>query len=131
MITAIFIIAITLIIVVYDVWALVTKRRTITSWLMQWYGIGKEDKGLPVVPYAIACIFLGHVPRWIDFSFINEYICLVIFILFSICVIIFTAINEYQLHNDPDDVSKFYFFMKDKWYLSMLVGAVIGCLWYL
>ena len=128
MVTLIFIIASFLIVVIYDIIALVKGWRTITSWFRQW--LLSEEKGLPVIAYAMGAL-TGHFTLYIDFSFIPGIVALIFFILHSLFVIIWTIKNEYQLRNDPDDVSKIYFWLKNKWYITGAVGSVIGCLWWL
>ena len=127
--TLYFIIGVFVIVVIFDIYALVKKKGTITSYFRKWFGVKNKDKGLPVIPYAIGAI-VSHFGLPIDFSFIPGILALIIFILISLTVIIWNVVNRINQYYDLDDVSGFYYFMQNKWYLSMAVGVVVGSLWY-
>lgn len=117
MITKYFIIAVFLIIVIYDIWALVKKKGTITGWFRHWY------KQLPIIPYLVGFIFIGHFTLFIDFLFLNIYIRYIIFILISSIILAWTIINKLRT-----ETKLFKLFCKH-WYIPMGIGSVLGCMW--
>ena len=117
--TKLFIIITFAVVVCYDIFALVTKRRTITSWLREWY------KHLPVIPWGVAVVLIGHVTLYINFSFLNEYLSLIIFIIINALVITWNVINKMGTE------SKLFKFFSKHWYITMALGSVVGCLWWM
>ena len=114
-------------IAIFDVIQLIRKKRTITSWFRQFYGVYNKTgykKAIPIIPYAVGAVFIGHFSLWIDFSFIPFTICLILFISISVLYIVY---NLKELIYKSEN--KFWLFQKKHFWFPMLLGSIIGCLW--
>jgi hypothetical protein len=108
--TLIFICAAFIVIAIYNIWALVTKRRTISSWFRQFF------VELPFVPFALGVLCIGHFALFIDLSWMPWQVALSLFIVVDVIIIAWSFHNRFS-----KDKSKLYTFMCNLW----------GNLWYM
>lgn len=120
--TFIFIVVTFAIIAVVDIYLFKSGKRTITSWFRQWF------KTVPLIPYVIGVIFIGHFGVYEWNKLLSEQVSLRVFQVIAVLSVSYFVV-EMILERIKKKTSKFYDIMCDFWPLPMTIGVIVGSFW--
>jgi len=120
LITLIFIWSVFGIIVLFDVFLLVTKRATITSVFRKWY------KEFPLVPYMVGGAFIGHFGVYLWNNLLPLNISLWFFIIVSLIIMIYYIV---MYASKLKWSRKFFTVCCRFFFIPMAIGTLIGSFW--